>query len=320
MELIKLITFLATLVLAATLPITSARAQLARSFVSAACGSDSNLCTRNSPCRSFQRAHDLTDPGGEIDTLDPGGYGIVTITKSISIVSGLGEAGVLVPSAQTGITINAGPSDVVNLRGLLVEGASVGATGIRFLAGSALNIEKCVVRNLTADGIDFLPNSSVSINKASNLAVSDSYVANTFNGIDVAPTGSGIVTATFNRVEVYNSSFGYLIDGSGSSGTVNAVATDSVAGNNGFNGFSATSQATGPAPAPTSLTVVRSTAIENGWGLNADNGATIRVGQSTIVGNFNGWLANLGTVQSYGDNRIDGNQSHNSAPPTIQSK
>ncbi len=90
-------------------------AQATRTFVSSA-GSDTNDCSRVAPCRSFAAAIGKTNTGGEINTLDPGGYGPVTITKSISIVSGLGEAGILVPPAGTGITINAGPNDRVNLR------------------------------------------------------------------------------------------------------------------------------------------------------------------------------------------------------------
>jgi hypothetical protein len=113
------------LTLLATAPITSAQAQNTRSFVSAQSGSDSNPCTRSAPCRTFAFAITQTNAGGEINTLDPGGYGTLTINKSISIVSGLGEAGVLVPSGQVGITINAGATDIINLRGLIIEGAQV---------------------------------------------------------------------------------------------------------------------------------------------------------------------------------------------------
>ena len=140
------------LVVAAVLSSAPAQALNTRSFVSAQSGSDSNTCTRLSPCRTFAYAITQTSAGGEINTLDPGGYGPVTITQAISIVSGLGEAGVLVPSGGTGITINAGPTDVVNLRGLIIEGAGVGQDGIDFNTGGALTIENCVVRNLTGNG------------------------------------------------------------------------------------------------------------------------------------------------------------------------
>src|SRR6516162_569662 len=91
----------------------AAPAQAQRVFVSTT-GSDGNGCTFASPCRSFQHAHDTTGAGGEIDVLDPAGYGAVTITKAISI-QGHGFSGITVASGGTGITINAGPNDSVTL-------------------------------------------------------------------------------------------------------------------------------------------------------------------------------------------------------------
>jgi hypothetical protein len=114
-------------ILALILHETSAEAQNARSFVSST-GLESNPCNRTSPCRTFAGAIVKTNPGGEINTLDPAGYGPVTITKSISIVNGLGEAGVLVAPNGTGITISAGADDKINLRGLIIEGAAAGST------------------------------------------------------------------------------------------------------------------------------------------------------------------------------------------------
>src|SRR5262249_57260493 len=81
-----------------------AQAQLSRTFVSAATGNDGNNCDRPTPCRSLQGAHDKTNSDGEITVLDPGGYGGVVITKSISIVNdGVGEASVLVSGGVNGI-------------------------------------------------------------------------------------------------------------------------------------------------------------------------------------------------------------------------
>src|SRR5215471_13006183 len=97
-----------------------AHAQQARSFVSGL-GNDGNApnCTRTAPCRTFQVAHDNTIASGEITVLDPGSYGSVIINRNISIINdGVGEAGALVSGGGVGITINAGPSDAVTLRGL----------------------------------------------------------------------------------------------------------------------------------------------------------------------------------------------------------
>src|SRR5215472_15413083 len=100
-------------------------AQAQRVFVSAT-GSDGNPCNFASPCRSFQHAHDVAPAGGEIDVLDPAGYGAVTITKAISI-QGHGFSGITVASGVTGITINAGSSDAITLNGLIIDGAGVGS-------------------------------------------------------------------------------------------------------------------------------------------------------------------------------------------------
>ena len=85
--------FLAVLV--ATSSATSTRAQAVRTFVSAQSGSDGNPCSRSAPCRTFAYAYGQTAAGGEINTLDPGGYTSLTISKAISILSGLGDQKVI---------------------------------------------------------------------------------------------------------------------------------------------------------------------------------------------------------------------------------
>jgi hypothetical protein len=128
----------------------SAQAAPTRVFVGAQ-GSDSNTCTFASPCRSFQHAHDIVAADGEIDVLDPAGYGALTITKSISI-QGHDFSGITVPSGGTGITINAGPNDRISLRGLIIEGAGAGHNGIVFNSGSQLNVANCVIRGVVFSG------------------------------------------------------------------------------------------------------------------------------------------------------------------------
>src|SRR5262245_3295046 len=91
-----------------------------RVFV-AAQGSDGNPCTFALPCRTFQHAHDTVAANGEIDVLDPAGYGALTISKAISI-QGHGFAGITGPAGSPAITINAGANDRINLRGLLLDG------------------------------------------------------------------------------------------------------------------------------------------------------------------------------------------------------
>src|ERR1700686_4153185 len=101
----------------------SAHAQASRTWVSGV-GDDANPCSRTAPCKTFAGAISKTAAGGEINVLDPGGFGAVTITKSISILSQF-EAGVLV-SGTNGMVVNAAASDKVLLEGLDIEGLGTG--------------------------------------------------------------------------------------------------------------------------------------------------------------------------------------------------
>ncbi len=309
--------FVATL-LALCLHVASARAQLVRTCVSMAKGSDANsssFCHCTTPCRTFAVAHDNTLPDGEITVLDPGDYGGLTITKSISINNDSGgEASITVSGGTTGIIINA-PSGAgyVNLRGLTIQGVGFGAggTGLRFNSGFSLIMENCVVRNHTGNGILFLPNASA------NLVVSNTLVAdNGGDGISIQPTGSGVtVKATLRRVEAYNNSFdGLLVSGNASTGTITATVEDTVAANNTSSGFRVNSVA----GAATSLMIVRSVAANNNTGVFTFGAfTTLRLGQSAVTGNTTSWFQSGGVLRSYGDNYIDGNGDGNPAPTTI---
>src|SRR3979411_1949165 len=86
-----------------------ASAQATRTWVSGV-GDDANPCSRTAPCKTFPGAISKTAAGGEINCLDPGGFGGVTITKAITIACEGVTAGVLV-SGTNAIIVNAGPSD-----------------------------------------------------------------------------------------------------------------------------------------------------------------------------------------------------------------
>jgi len=94
----------------------------ARVFV-ASYGNDSNPCTFGSPCRNFQQAVNVVDPGGEVTAIDSAGFGPINITKAVTITSPAGvEAGIAAPaSSSAAIGINAGTSDIINLSGLRRE-------------------------------------------------------------------------------------------------------------------------------------------------------------------------------------------------------
>jgi hypothetical protein len=229
----------------------AAQAQNTRSFVSSQSGLDTNPCTRTAPCRSFAFALTQTNAGGEINTLDPGGYGTVTITKSISIVSGLGEAGVLVPAGQTGITINAGATDIINLRGLIIEGAGVGVNGVAFNSGASLNVQNSVIRGITNIGLNFTPSAS-SMLSVSNTLIADFPNVNVNNiGINIAP-GAVAVKAVLDRADILRMG-GTAVNAAGASTTV---------------------------------TLLDSTIVGNAVGVNIASGATVvSYGNNAITGN-----------------------------------
>jgi hypothetical protein len=294
------------IVFAVAVPTGPVQAQLARTFVSAS-GSDANNCGRTTPCRTLQGAHDKTNAGGEINTLDPAGYGTVMITKSISIVNdGVGSAGVLVPSGADGITIDAGANGIVNLRGLIIEGAGVGSSGIVLLTAKSLTIQNCVVRNLINHGIAIVPSTT------STATVSDTYVANNgFVGIVVQPTFSADVNALFNRVEVYNSgTHGIGVFGNLTNGNVQASVTDSVSAHNALDGLFVLQTISGPL---TYLLVTRCTSIFNGDSGVVVSGRNARfvIAQSTMDPNSQKpWKAlDEGGGLSYGDNYLGGGSS-----------
>src|SRR5687768_10931364 len=125
-----------------TLGISSiANAQATRTWVSGV-GDDANPCSRTAPCKTFAGAISKTAAGGEIDVLDPGSFGAVTITKALTI-SGDGTLAAVLGTGVSPIIVNAGVNDVVYIRNLSINGAGTGLNGIRWIAGKALHVENC---------------------------------------------------------------------------------------------------------------------------------------------------------------------------------
>src|SRR3954466_10747295 len=133
--------------LALTLAFASfAQAQATRTWVSGV-GDDVNPCSRTAPCKTFAGAISKTAANGEIDCLDPGGFGTVTITKNITIDGTTGAGfGSILAAGTNGVNVNgsatATPNTIfVTLRNLSINGVSTGFDGIRFISGKALHVE-----------------------------------------------------------------------------------------------------------------------------------------------------------------------------------
>ena len=145
------------LLLATVATLASPQAQaVQRTHVSAAFGNDANTatnCTAAAPCRFFAAAMSVTDNNGEVIVLDSGGYGAVTITKSLALIAPTGVyAGISVFPGADGVTI-ATPGVNVVLRGLSINGQG-GNNGINMTAGNKLTVENCVISNLAQNGIN----------------------------------------------------------------------------------------------------------------------------------------------------------------------
>jgi hypothetical protein len=296
-----------------------ARAQAARTFVSAA-GSDSNNCLNVlTPCRHFAAAFAVTGTNGEIYVLDPANYGSLTITHAVSI-QGHSWGSVAPPSSGgAGITINAPSGDIVNLDGLTIDGTGLTNTiGIAFNSGGSLTVANCVVRNMAGIGFGlvFLSNAVA----PQKLAVSNSYFADiSFDGIVIEANSSGSVTASIDRTAFYGNGVGLSAFGATGTGPLSVAVTDSEATNSTNTGFFATSSA-GHSVTNLSLTHVLASGNFTGVEANGTN-ATIWLAQSTVTENTHGFDVEPGAViNSYGDNYLAAANGSNTGSLTSVSK
>jgi hypothetical protein len=179
-----------------------AHAQATRTWVSGV-GDDVNPCSRTAPCKTFAGAISKTATGGEIDVLDPGGFGAVTITKAITIASeGAGEGGIAA-SGVNGIVVNAPTGSQVHLRGLQIDGYGTGLNGIRVIGGD-VHVENCVIRNFrggTGAGI------SNEASVASRVFVANSVILGNLIGISSTNTAGSPVVLQDTIID-RNSQFG----------------------------------------------------------------------------------------------------------------
>ncbi|HEY0313281.1 MAG TPA: hypothetical protein VGC56_12395 [Allosphingosinicella sp.] len=293
-------------------------AQATRTWVSGV-GDDVNPCSRTAPCKTFAGAISKTAAGGEINCLDPGGFGAVTITKSMTIDCHYTEGGVL--AGGNGIVVNALSTDVIYLRGLDFFGVNPPTHGVRILAAAAVHIEDCVIRRFNAAnsyGISFVPSGTTAL-FVSNTTVANNGAAGSGGGIQIAPTGAGAGRVVLTNVRSEdNPNHGVLIDLTGGSSANTTVSIDGsdISGNgNGISIFS---------PGPAVNVMVANTTVANNSlnGIIANGPVTARVGNTTIVGNsFTAGSAvvavNGGSALSYNNNRLDGNTNNGAFSSTI---
>jgi len=280
-----------------------ANAQATRTWVSGV-GDDVNPCSRTAPCKTFAGAISKTADGGEIDALDPGGFGALTITKSITI-DGSGTFASILASGTIGIIINGAGIDVT-IRGLAINGNGngPGIVGIKIIDANEVSIENCeifgfdaglalgIYDSRTAGGKLFITNTTVRDNGS--------------HGVVVVPTsGATTIKATLDNVRLIDNGDAGIAVSNGSRVSVR----NSVASGNTNSGF----YAEGPSGA-SELNLENNLANANGVGVSAAGGGTVRISNMHVTNNGTGLSSTGGTFVTYGNNRISGNTAGNSVP------
>lgn len=173
-------------VLVVSLPLLS-HAQAQVTWISGV-GDDANPGDRTAPCKTIAGAISKTRAGGVIEVLDPGGFGAVTITKSITIDGNRSEGGILV-AGTAGIVIAAHSTDSIIIRNFTFEGLHSGTSGIRILSAGTVHIENCRINGFIDSGIDDQNNVA-----DASLFIKGVTIHGCTNGISLAPSAPEVVT------------------------------------------------------------------------------------------------------------------------------
>ncbi|MFY9621692.1 MAG: hypothetical protein WAQ99_17900 [Pyrinomonadaceae bacterium] len=282
-----------------------AQAQATRTWVSGV-GDDVNPCSRTAPCKTYAGAISKTAKDGEISTLDPGGFGTVTITKSITINGGNGGQGygsILSALAPSGVTINiTDVNDIrktVRLDWLNINGASTGTDGVRFIAGIALFMENCVIDGVVGDGVEV---SGVGLAAVNQLHMRNVSIRNAAEGVRINNSGTNATQLTMDYVKIAKAT-NCLNAGNGTRGQVSNSTFASCTGS----GVTATE-----GTSPTTFAVNDSSVTSSGTGVNTGAGSEVLIARVVITGN--GTALGLGGLVHTGGNNTIGSNGSNTAP------
>jgi hypothetical protein len=274
-----------------------ALAQATRTWVSGNSGNDANPCSSTAPCKTFAGAISKTAAGGEINVLDSGGYGAVTITKSITI-SATGATGGVLVSGTNGIVVAAGDSDTVTLRGLDIDGVLTGLSGVKVTHAKDVRLEDDEIYgfNTTGAAVDFQPTAPTPGSGITpTLSIENTLIHdNTGPAVRVVPPAGTSVRAVVTNSTIENNGCGLVVglavatfDTAGcgtdrtvtSGGTAEIDSTNSSISNNTGVGLLADG-------ATSTQAFTGDTIFGNGVGLSALNGGRlISIGANTVFGN-----------------------------------
>jgi hypothetical protein len=286
-------------------------AQATRTWVSGV-GDDANPCSRTAPCKTYAGAISKTAKDGEISTLDPGGFGTLTITKSITVNgggAGQGYGSVLSALAPQGFLINitdaADVRKTVRLNWLDINGASSGTDGVRMIAGLFLYIENTNIDGLTGDGVDINITAATAEVYMRNVSIRNCVG----NGMIINGNAAGLVAAVLENVSMKNNGDGFEAGPRSNASLHNCTISSS-------DGASAAGVRVNGA---TSAVNVDSCDISfNQSGVRVDAG-TGRVSNSVFTNNATQLHQVGGTLKTYGTNRMDGFPNIGTITPVSQS-
>ena len=298
----------------------AAQAQATRTWVSGV-GDDVNPCSRTAPCKTFAGAISKTFIGGEIDVLDPGGFGTVTITKSITIDGGSGFGSILA-SGTNGVNVNFSaantndPEKRVVLRRLSINGTGASGTvgqrtglrGIQITSNQAnlsVHVEHCFIQNFANEGIN---TANVTVTGVS-VSVKDTNIINCATGINLI-TSTGFIVGTADRIRVErNTANGITVGTHGHLSIKDSFIGFNTAGD-GISMTAATTDGT--------MNIESCMVVHNGTGIrNGGAGSFVRLSNTAVMENNTGLASAGGTIQSHGNNAISGNASAGVAPSVI---
>lgn len=279
----------------------SAQAQSTKIFV-ASFGNDANNGSRGSPKRNFQPAHDAVAAGGEVVALDTASYGALVITKSVGITTPAGITGFITTTGGTnGITVNAGASDKVSLRGLTINAVNTTGTprGILLNVAATLTVDACTVSGYN-NGIRCEPSVDTAL-----VLTNSTLRGNTAAGFIAAFAAANNVRATIDRCAlVSNGAEGIIVSGTTTAGASQRVEVcHSLIANNKTSGvFTAGSNA---------FTLLQGCTVSaNDRGINVQTGAVAKVDGCAITANTTLGIQVSGTgasLLSRGNNTLEDN-------------
>jgi hypothetical protein len=268
-----------------------AQGQASRTWVSGV-GDDANPCSRTAPCKTFAGAISKTAANGKINCLDPGGFGAVTITKSLEIDC-LQFPGGILNAGVNGVNVSVNAGSKVILRGIEIHGGGTGLNGVNIVVPSTVMLDKCFITAQTGNG--------VIVNVSTGLAqvyITDTIITQTNRGVFLATTATGAVSGSIVNAGIFTTGLsGVETSGNGIFASVDRSTIANLTTGSGVHTSSGNGQ----------VNVSNSVIFGNSFGIRTVGaGSIIRISNNSLAANNNSISIGAGTtVATGGNNKVD---------------